>query len=103
MIVSKSLYKLDKYKIGPYRAVSLDAKDKMLAGRLGWICQTGSTRAQAYIPTSLEKEKIYPFDIKDLKRWIKRIDLPVRGSMQEYYANNPVSRHHKFENEVEDE
>lgn len=98
--MNKTLYRFSyRHRIGTEYCVSIQnyttfySVAKMISGRKGWICQTGPDRAEAYLVDSSGNEKIFPFEIKYLKTWISRIDVPRKACEKEFYANNPNARH----------
>lgn len=91
--MAKELYRDLGHTIGRYRCVSLDAHDKMLSGPKGWICTYGPDRLVAYTGERGGNEKINPFEIKYLDRWISRIGGLGRIQDQAHWTNNPAERH----------
>lgn len=88
---------MDKYrymghKIGQYRCVSLNDHDRTLAGARGEIWEASPTHCKAIEVNGGESEKIIVFENKDLLKWVKRLQVPLRPEDQAYWANNPNAR-----------
>lgn len=90
----KALYADMGYKIGRYKAVSLDKQNSIICGRKGWIFLTskGSRIGVALLSGRLEKtEKIKYYDFSYLETAIEVLPM----GLAVVYANNPELRYEK--------
>lgn len=69
--------------------------EKCISGPRGelWPTNQDETEFKAFIVhNGAILENVFTFNIKDLKKWIKRIGAPFRAVEQLPYANNPNAR-----------
>lgn len=104
--MKKVLYAYRGQRIGGREAVSLpvaalgDRVDKILSGEKGWIfvaSDDGKTLGMVLLTSYVKRddyflEKVFYFDIKDLKNVIFKIQL-AKGERAIHLANNPNDRH----------
>lgn len=84
-------YKVMHHTIGKYRCVSINSYDKCLSGRRGEIWLASDTICHAFVAYT-DHEKIFTFNIKELAKWVKRLEIPSDPQEQLKWANNPNSR-----------
>lgn len=85
-------YKVLGFTIGKYRCVSLNTYDHCLSGKRGEIWQMGKDTFRAFKTLPSGDEKLFTFKIKDLAKWVLRLEIPSNPTEQLQYANNPNKR-----------
>ena len=92
----KQQYKDLGQTIGRYRCVGINQHDKCLSGKLGEIWEgndTGTMFAFRVLPSG--NEKLISFNIKELSKWVSKLQVPRNINKQLYWANNPNTRFNK--------
>jgi hypothetical protein len=84
-------YKSKGRKIGSYPCVTLGTDDDSLSGPKGdiWLHNPKVCKA---VWVFRGQEKIHTFNIKDLAKWVSKLEVPHNPSAQLIWANNPNSR-----------